>query len=302
MSLVELLNVNSRQLQQQNKIYGVVVGIVRDIKDPKGLGRVKVDFPWLAEEAEAVAISSDEDRAHSYWARIATLMAGKGRGTYFVPEVDDEVLVAFEHGDPDRPFVIGMLWNVEDTPPESMDGKGKNHVRSIHSRSGHVITLDDNVDDQKAKLTVQSQGGHQIVLDDDSGQGKVELKTKAGHVITMDDAGGTVTLSDKVGNKLVLDANANSLTVQTSGNQDQSVGGNLTINVTGTATISAPSGVTIDSTSIKLGSSAALTLVNDMFLDIFNAHFHVGNLGAPTSPPTIPAIKNVQSTIFTKGA
>jgi|LGOV01.1.fsa_nt_gb uncharacterized protein involved in type VI secretion and phage assembly len=302
MSLVELLNVNSRQLQQQNKIYGVVVGIVRDIKDPKGLGRVKVDFPWLAEEAEAVAISSDEDRAHSYWARIATLMAGKGRGTYFVPEVDDEVLVAFEHGDPDRPFVIGMLWNAEDTPPESMDGEGKNHVRSIHSRSGHVITMDDNVDDQKAKLTVRSQGGHQIVLDDDSGQGKVELKTKAGHVITMDDAGGTVTLSDKAGNKLVLDANANSLTVQTSGNQDQSVGGNLTINVTGTATISAPSGVTIDSTSIKLGSSAALTLVNDTFLDIFNAHFHVGNLGAPTSPPTIPAIKNVQSTIFTKGA
>jgi hypothetical protein len=80
------------------------------------------------------------------------------------------------------------------------------------------------------------------------------------------------------------------------------VGGNLTINVTGTATISAPAGVTIDSTSIKLGSSAALTLVNDTFLDIFNTHMHVGNMGAPTSPPAVPAVKSVQSTIFTKGA
>ncbi len=302
MSLVELLNADSGRARQRNKIFGVVVGIVRDIKDPDGLGRVKVDFPWLAEEADAVSISSDEDRAHSYWARIATLMAGRGRGTFFIPEVGDEVLVAFEHGDPDRPFIIGMLWNSEDTPPESMDSDGNNHIRSIQSRSGHAITMDDNADDQKAKLTFKSQGGHQIVLDDADGQGKIEIKTSAGHVITMDDTNGTVTLSDKAGNKLVLDANANSLTVQTSGNQDQSVGGNLTINVTGTATISAPSGVTIDSTSIKLGSSAALTLVNDTFLDIFNAHFHVGNLGAPTSPPTIPAIKNVQSTIFTKGA
>lgn len=302
MSLVELLNVNSGQPRRQNRMYGVVVGIVRDIKDPDGLGRVKVDFPWLAEEADEVAVSSDEDRAHSYWARIATLMAGKERGTFFIPEVGDEVLVAFEHGDPDRPFVIGMLWNVEDTPPESMDGEGKNHIRSIRSRSGHTITMNDNTDDRKAGLTVQSQGGHEIVLDDADGRGKIELKTGSGHIITMDDAGGTVTLSDKSGNKLVLDANANSLTVQTGGNQDQSVGGNLTINVTGSATISAPSGVTIDSTSIKLGSSAALTLVNDTFLDIFNAHFHVGNMGAPTSPPTIPAIKNVQSTIFTKGA
>ena len=302
MSLVELLNADSGRARQRNKIFGVVVGIVRDIKDPDGLGRVKVDFPWLAEEADAVSISSDEDRAHSYWARIATLMAGRGRGTFFIPEVGDEVLVAFEHGDPDRPFIIGMLWNSEDTPPESMDSDGNNHIRSIQSRSGHAITMDDNADDQKAKLTLKSQGGHQIVLDDADGQGKIEIKTSAGHVITMDDTNGTVTLADKAGNKLVLDANANSLTVQTSGNQDQSVGGNLTINVTGTATISAPSGVTIDSTSIKLGSSAALTLVNDTFLDIFNAHFHIGNLGAPTSPPTIPAIKNVQSTIFTKGA
>ncbi|MEJ2366105.1 MAG: phage baseplate assembly protein V, partial [Deltaproteobacteria bacterium] len=111
MSLVELLRDKTGPQQQASKVYGVVVGIVRDIKDPENLGRVKVDFPWLGEAAEAVSIKSDDDRAHSFWARIAVLMAGKERGTYFIPEVDDEVLVAFEHGDMDRPFIVGGLWN-----------------------------------------------------------------------------------------------------------------------------------------------------------------------------------------------
>jgi hypothetical protein len=183
-----------------------------------------------------------------------------------------------------------------------MDQDGKNHLRSIQTRSGHKITFDDNSDEDKAKVEIVSQGGHCLTLDDEGGEGKIAVVTSSGHKVELDDAGGTVTLADSAGNKLTLDANANSLTVETSGNQDNTVGGDLTINVTGTATISAPSGVTIDSTSIKLGSSAALTLVNDTFLDIFNTHMHVGNLGAPTSPPVVPAIKNVQSTMFTKGA
>ena len=131
MSLIELLNSHSRPQQQRNKIYGVVVGIVRDIKDPQNLGRVKVDFPWMGESSEAVAIESEEDRAHSFWARIATLMAGKQRGSFIIPEVGDEVLVAFEHGEIDRPYVLGMLWNADDPPPQQMDGEGKNDVRAI---------------------------------------------------------------------------------------------------------------------------------------------------------------------------
>jgi len=72
---------------------------------------------------ETVHIEDDEERAHSYWARVATLMAGKKRGTFIIPEVDDEVLVAFEHGQIDRPVVIGMLWNSEDQPPVMMDAR-----------------------------------------------------------------------------------------------------------------------------------------------------------------------------------
>ena len=83
-----------------SRVTGVVVGVVTNNQDPDGLGRVKVKFPWL----------SDADE--SSWARIAAPMAGKERGLYFLPEVDDEVLVIFEHGDLRFPFVPGALWNL----------------------------------------------------------------------------------------------------------------------------------------------------------------------------------------------
>src|SRR2546426_9457473 len=84
---------------REKKLYGVVAGIVTNNEDPDGLGRVKIRFPWLSEDNE------------SWWARIAAPMAGKERGAYFLPEVDDEVLVAFEHGDVNFPYVLGALWN-----------------------------------------------------------------------------------------------------------------------------------------------------------------------------------------------
>jgi uncharacterized protein involved in type VI secretion and phage assembly len=115
-----------------------VIGVVTNNKDPDNLGRVKVKFPWL----------SDTDE--SYWARISTPMAGKQRGIYFLPEVEDEVLVIFEHGDVRFPYIIGGLWNGKDTPPET-NKNGKNDIRLIQSRSGHVIRLND----EKGKETIE---------------------------------------------------------------------------------------------------------------------------------------------------
>lgn len=302
MSIVELMRGTAREASDRRQIGGVATAIVRDIRDPDGLGRVKVDFPWRIDSGAGVSVTDGDDRAHSYWARIATLFAGAGRGSFFIPEVGDEVLVAFEHGDPGRPIVIGSLWNSEDTPPESMDGEGKNHVRAIHSRSGHIVRLVDDTENQAAKVEIISQGGHKLTLDDEGGQGKIELKTAGGHTLTFDDAGGKASLADSGGNKLEFDANSGALKVQVSGNADQQVGGNLSISVSGSATISAPSGVTIDSSSVKLGTGASLALVNETLLTIFNSHMHVGNMGAPTSPPVVPAVPGTQSTIFVKGA
>ncbi|HEX5734705.1 MAG TPA: phage baseplate assembly protein V [Blastocatellia bacterium] len=137
MNLFDLLLDDEKQ-SQANRINGVVVGVVTNNQDPEGMGRVKVRFPWL----------SDTDESH--WARIAAPMAGNQRGVYFLPEVEDEVLVAFEQGDARFPYVLGALWNGKDAPPAINDGK--NNIRVIKSRSGHVIRLSD--EDGKEKIEV----------------------------------------------------------------------------------------------------------------------------------------------------
>src|ERR1700729_2511883 len=104
------------------RITGVVTGTVTNNSDPDNLGRVKVKFSWM----------SDTDE--SSWARIAAPMAGPGRGTYFLPEIDDEVLVVFDQGDPRFPYVIGSLWNGKDQAPAN-NSDGKNNLRVIKSRS-----------------------------------------------------------------------------------------------------------------------------------------------------------------------
>ena len=135
----------------RGRIAGVVIGVVTNNSDPDGLGRVRVKFPWL----------SDADE--SFWARIAAPMAGNDRGVYFLPEIDDEVLVMFERGDVRFPYVIGSLWNGKDQAPAS-NADGKNNLRVIKSRSGHLIKLND----EKGKETVEiidSSGRNSIVID-----------------------------------------------------------------------------------------------------------------------------------------
>ena len=166
MSLVELLK-DVGASASGGKIEGVMVGVVTNIKDPDGMGRVRVRFP--------VRESNDD----SNWARIATLMAGKGRGSFFLPEVGDEVLVAFEQGDAEHPYVIGGLWNGKDAPPEK-NSDGKNNIRTFRSRSGHEILFNDDSESKQEKVVIKSNGGHVITLDDSAGSEKIEIKDKTG--------------------------------------------------------------------------------------------------------------------------
>lgn len=147
MSLLDLIE----EKKSESKVYGVVIGIVTDNNDPENLCRVKVKFPWL---------SGDDE---SNWARVASPMAGKERGMTFLPEVDDEVLVAFEYGDINMPYVIGSLWNGVDKPPYGNDD-GKNNIRIIKSRSGHVIKLDDTEGEEKIEIA-DKEKKNMIIID-----------------------------------------------------------------------------------------------------------------------------------------
>jgi uncharacterized protein involved in type VI secretion and phage assembly len=165
--------------------YGVYPALVSDIKDPEGQGRVKVTLPWAPDTGGG---------SYDAWARLATMMAGAKRGSWFIPEVADEVLVAFEGGDPRRPYVVGALWNGSDSPPESMDGAGKNAIKLLASRNGVKVTLDDT--DGQEKLVLETPGGQKVTLKD--GPGAVEIVDSNGNSVKLESAGITVTASAKV--------------------------------------------------------------------------------------------------------
>lgn len=165
--------------------YGVYPALVSDIKDPDGRGRVKITLPW-----------SPDPKGERYeaWARIATLMGGNKRGSWFIPDVNDEVLVTFEGGDPRHPYVLGGLWNGKDDPPASMDGAGNNYRKVLCSRKGVKITLDDT--DGQETMLLETPGGQKITLKD--GPGAVEVVDSNGNSIKLGSGGVTVNTSAKV--------------------------------------------------------------------------------------------------------
>ncbi len=139
-----------------------VIGIVVDNVDPEGLARVRLSFPSLP---------GDDSSA---WAPLSALGAGKDRGWFFLPEIDDEVLVMFEQGDIDRPVVVGALWNGEDPPPEDK-GAGPDQ-RAIVSRAGSRIIFDDEAE------TIRLEDGGGVGSVELTADGKVSLEAHSGDV------------------------------------------------------------------------------------------------------------------------
>ncbi|RMD99109.1 MAG: hypothetical protein D6814_06180 [Calditrichaeota bacterium] len=139
MNMIEALQDPELEKHKQ-KIYGVAVAIVTGIGEEEKLGQVQVQFPWL----------SDEDE--SLWARILTPLAGYGRGFYHLPDIGDEVLVAFEFGDINRPIVLGALWNRSQVPPETEDGKLtiQNTGKIVIESEDQIIIKGTAIDFQKA--------------------------------------------------------------------------------------------------------------------------------------------------------
>ena len=137
-------------------IQGIVTGTVTKI-DEEIPGRIKVRF------------NAHEETHETDWIRIATTMGGKNRGTFFMPEKDDEVVVGFERGDARFPYVLGFLWNGPDTPPAD-------HVRlrRIQSVNGHSITFIDATENNGSKgaLVIEDAHGNIVTMSN----GKVTIK------------------------------------------------------------------------------------------------------------------------------
>lgn len=178
MNFLEVMNLERAATGPGGRFYGLYPAVVTDNQDPDNQGRVRIRLPW----------TPDNDSAnYENWARLATLMAGGNRGSWFIPDVDDEVLVGFEGGDPRRPYVVGMLWNGSDAPPETMDSD--NNLKSIVSRADIRITMDDS--DGAVKLTLSTPGGHSLVFDD--ANRSITATDSTGNIIKMDSGGISIT-------------------------------------------------------------------------------------------------------------
>jgi uncharacterized protein involved in type VI secretion and phage assembly len=162
------------------RYFGVAEAVVVDIDDPEQEGRVKVKFMWF------------DPTMPSDWCRVAQLYAGGGYGAFWVPEVDDEVLVAFVHGDMRFPVVLGGLYNGKDKPStfrsDGADQPEKNQ-KLFRTARGHELLFDDTSGQEKVVLS--SANGHTLTLDDTAG--RVIVETSGGQSVTLDDS-GTVTI------------------------------------------------------------------------------------------------------------
>jgi uncharacterized protein involved in type VI secretion and phage assembly len=224
---------------------GFTIGIVTDNNDKDGtLNRVKLKLPYL----------SDNDETD--WARVVQPGAGANRGLICLPEIDDEVLVGFEHGDIRRPYVIGGLWNGKDKPPMNSTNSlllDSNKVvsRSFTSRKGHTITIVDGTQDSKDEISLKLKspavelfvGAEEIRL---AHPGDFPIKVSTSRASFEIAKGGDITIK---GNNIKLDAMGD---VSISAKKDVKIQGTANVEATANAnlTLKGTAGVTVEAAAV----------------------------------------------------
>lgn len=251
---------------RSHTIAGVVVGIVTNIVHDQGDYRVKVRYPTLPNGGE-------EGGEESHWCRVISYMAGADRGTYWLPEVNDEVLVAFIHGDFQNGIVLGGLWNGVDKPIYNhKDAAGKvteagfmgkhdakkNDLRVLRSRLGHQLIFNDNASEPRVAL--HSKQKHRIVLDDKGNEPtQIEIYDgKEENYILIDTKNKKITIESKTGDMLLkcketFTVEAKNIAMKSTQDTKLDVGQNFEMNAKSNMTIKA-------SGSGDIESSNAMTL------------------------------------------
>ena len=229
MAFYDLASVFAEQIRTAEtegaRMFEPVIAIVTDNKDPSKLGRVKIKIPVLSEQDT------------TWWAPIIMMGASKNRGWFFIPEIDDEVLVLFEHGDMDHPLVVGALWNGKDKPPDK--NPGGNPRRVIKSRAGSRIVFDDD------KM--------QIVIEDGAGNGRITFDSNNNKII-IEALKGDVCFQSPAGDMKIV---AKTSELKATSNLEIHAGSTISVGASGGATIKGGSGVTLSATQVKMSSGGA---------------------------------------------
>jgi phage protein D/phage baseplate assembly protein gpV len=236
-------------------VQGVVTGLVTNLNDPDNLGRVKVKYGWLGKSPDGAEIESD-------WVRIAAPMGGAERGFFYLPEVNDEVLIAFEHGDVHRPYIVGVLWSSTDKPPlpnNQATKDGKVNQRIIKSRSGHVIILDD------------TDGQEQIVIRDKTEKNEIVINSKDNTLTVKVDKDITVEAKGKINVKSTSDDltfEGKNMTIKTQQNFSVQATGSCSIKSTQNCTVEGTAGLTIKNAAAKVALSGPTVNINNGALEV----------------------------------
>lgn len=226
----------------------MLVGIITNNNDPDKLGRVKVKFPTLTEDHE------------SNWARVVGVGAGVNRGFDCLPEVNDEVLVAFEHGDIHRPYVIGGVWNGTDAPPtvvtDSVVG-GKVRLRTFKTRVGHQLQfVEEDKGAVKKGVYLNTIDGHNLRLDDTTKF--AELETTGGHKFRADDDSKVISLTSTgdITVKTGTSGSTKDLTINAA-NMTLTATTNITLKVGTNKIVISTSGIVVEGTQVQIKGTAS---------------------------------------------
>lgn len=225
---------------QTERWHGVVPGLVTNSDDPQNMGRIKVKYPWMSEKEE------------SDWMRIVSAGAGAKAGFCNIPAVDEEVLVAFVHGEFGQPVALGSLWNGTTPLPPVIDSAATGEKPKVHTwtaRNGHHITIYEN---DKNRIELVTAGGHQANLDDKDK--KIEIKSSGGLLIHLDDNAKTITI--KSGDKIIINA-ANNIELSAT-NIKMEASSNLDMKGNSGAKLESGSMVDIKGATVKVGANVQL--------------------------------------------
>jgi uncharacterized protein involved in type VI secretion and phage assembly len=216
------------QKQKRHLIPGVVTATVSSVKDPTSSGLVQLSFPWL-----------DDDYV-SDWCRVLQVGAGSSWGNILLPEVNSEVLVAFEQGDPRKPYVIGGLYNGQDTiAPQSDtqlvdDGTGAINQRLYQSRTKHLLYFNDSA--SAGCVLLQSGDTNHMLKFDQSGSGTITLQSNGD--ITIQGNNVTITAQQNLQMQGQSQLSMSSPQITVSADSTLAITSNGTASLTASATLS----------------------------------------------------------------